>query len=526
MRDEEKTKAQLIEELARAREQIAGLEKPVSEHKQSEETEAQLRTVMDAAPISLLITRFSDGRIFYANEHLGRLCGVEKEDLIGRDVADFYRNPADREQLVQELKTKGMVQDMELAGRRGDGTPLWASVFARTLTYENEEAILAGFYDITDRKRTEQDLVRIERLRALGEMARGVAHNFNNILVGVLGFAQLIEAKTSDDDIIKDAQSIVKSALQAKDLVDRLNRAVQGEKGSALLPIKVEDQVDDAIETARPRWKDEKEAEGTAIQIQTDLRDVPPIRGSQQGLRDILISLILNAVDALPGGGSITISARSSGKSVLLSVADNGVGMDSETSRRVFEPFFTTKSDVGTGLGLSTVNGVVTSWGGTAEVVSKPGEGTTFTLQLPIWGDPEKDEGKVDGGRRRRVLIVEDDQSVCKVLSDLLRSDYDVDVFQESTDAAAEFLPGRYDVALIDLGMPDLPGDQVARKMREVDSAMVTVLVTGWELEEGDPRLVPFDLRILKPFGDLVTIQRMVGQAVELHDSRAGKSAQ
>lgn len=95
-----------------------------------------------------------------------------------------------------------------------------------------------------------------------------------------------------------------------------------------------------------------------------------------------------------------------------------------------------------------------------------------------------------------------------------------------SVDAAAEFLPGRYDVALIDLGMPDLPGDQVARKMREADSAMVTVLVTGWELEEGDPRLVPFDLRILKPFGDLVTIQRMVGQAVKLHDSRAGKSAQ
>ena len=148
-------------------------------------------------------------------------------------------------------------------------------------------------------------------------MARGVANNFNNILVGVLRFAQLIEAKTSDDDIIKDAQSIVKSALQAKELVDRLNRAVQGEKGSALLPIKVEDQVDDAIETARPRWKDEKEAEGTAIQIQTDLRDVPPIRGSQQGLRDILSSLIFNVVDALPEGGSITISARSSGKSVI-----------------------------------------------------------------------------------------------------------------------------------------------------------------------------------------------------------------
>ena len=231
-----------------------------------------------------------------------------------------------------------------------------------------------------------QDRVRLERLSALGEIAQGVAHNFNNILVGVIGNAELIQMKATDSEVVEEADDLVKSTLRAKELVRRLTLSIQGE-GEKMEPVQVNRAVQEAVQAAQPRWKDEPESRGVAIEVVTELEGVPPIRGTQAGLHDILLNLLFNAVDAMPEGGRITIGAQAVEEGVQITLADTGVGMDDETCRRVFEPFFTTKADVGSGLGLSTIHGAITRWEGAIEVESRPGQGTAFTLRLPIWTD-------------------------------------------------------------------------------------------------------------------------------------------
>ena len=205
------------------------------------------------------------------------------------------------------------------------------------------------------------------------------------------------------------------------------------------------------------------------------------------------------------------------------SCVTQGHGMNKEILERVFEPFFTTKADVGTGLGLSTVYGAVNRWGGTIDVESSPGEGATFTVCLPIWEgtyEEEKSDFKPTSSRRGRLLVVDDEDVVCEFLTTILSEDHEVKTVLAAEEALGEFTAGEHDVALIDLGMPGIPGDQVAEKMRQIDPALVTVLITGWRLEDDDNRLAQFDLQLQKPFKDVILVCDMVGRAIQLHDER------
>ena len=198
--------------------------------------------------------------------------------------------------------------------------------------------------------------------------------------------------------------------------------------------------------------------------------------------------------------------------------------MDEETRRRVFEPFFTTRMDVGSGLGLSTVHGMVARWGGTIAVHSTPGEGTTFTLCFPVWagsaavpGTPTAPESPT---RRGQVLIVEDDVDVCDLLERLLSAQHALTVVRDGRQALEQFVPGRYEVALIDLGMPGMAGDRVAAQMMAADACLATVLITGWPLTDADPRRSVFDFHLAKPFDDLDEVEATVAQAIALHHTR------
>jgi len=244
--------------------------------------------------------------------------------------------------------------------------------------------------DITERRLAEREMVHLERLRALGDMARGVAHNFNNILVGVLGYAQIIQMKSKDASIKEDLQSIVDSALRAKDLVQRLNRTVRDEGEGTLGLVEVAKVINDAVGRARPRWKDEARARGANIDLEIVVDDLPAVRGTESRLHDIVSNLLFNAIDALPKGGAISIEAAAVREWVQIRVRDNGVGMDERTRSRLFDPFFTTKAEVGTGLGLSTVHATVRRWNGTIAVDSAPGKGSTFTIRLPVWKATEE----------------------------------------------------------------------------------------------------------------------------------------
>ncbi|MDP6041146.1 MAG: ATP-binding protein [Candidatus Latescibacteria bacterium] len=373
----------------------------------------------------------------------------------------------------------------------------------------------------TAQSQSDQEIIRLERQHALEEMAHGVAHNFNNVLVGVLGYAQIIEMQSEDPRAIENAGKIVENAMRARDLVQKLNLSVR-EAGE--LPLhritRLHTIVKEAIKATQPQWKDSAEARGVVISIVEDQETVPPIKGNPLELHHVLVHLITNAIDAMPTGGEIAISTRVVNSKVAISVSDQGLGMDEEIRKRIFEPFFTTKQDVGSGLGLSMAYRAVTAWGGKIEVISAPDEGSTFTVCLPVWeeSDPFPPESEPEI-KRSRVLIVDDENAVQEILKETL-SEYDLSIFLDAEGVLDAFEVDAYDVALIDLRLPGITGDELTREIRKADPNVVTVLMTGWEVLDNDDRLDLFDFRIQKPFR-LNEIKKVVQKAVAQSEQRS-----
>jgi len=366
-----------------------------------------------------------------------------------------------------------------------------------------------------------QEIIRLERLRALEEMAQGVAHNFNNVLVGVLGYAQIIELQSKDEKAVANAKKIVENALRAKELVQRLNLSVREAGDLPLHRITTLDTiVREAIKATQSQWSEEARSRGVTITVVEDLVDVPPVKGNPVELHHVLVHLIANAIDATLQSGEIAISMRTKGDQVLIQVEDHGVGMDEQTRMRIFEPFFTTKQDVGSGLGLSMAYRTVTAWGGRLEVESIPDQGSIFSVWLPVWSEdaPEaKVQGVADTGR---ILIVDDEESVHEVLKEALH-EHTLTLYDNGEEALSEYRPGVYDVGLIDLRLPGMSGDELAQQIRALDPDFLMVMLTGWDILEDDPRHQLFDFHVPKPFR-LNELKDTVLQAIELHAQRSG----
>ena len=372
-------------------------------------------------------------------------------------------------------------------------------------------------------QQAELEHVRVQRLQAVGELSAGISHNLNNILTSVLGPAQLLQRKTEDPVLLEGLQEIIAAGQHAVELVHRLHQSARGGREDVLQPVDLNRAVEEAVRDTRPRWKDESQSKGIVIEVVTAPGEVPLMRGSESKVHDILVNLLLNAVDALPDGGTITIETTAGEEGIQLEFSDTGTGMDEETRRRVFEPFFTTRPETGTGLGLSTVYATIEGWGGSIEVDSTPGEGTTFRLRFPVWTEEEVEEGRkttVESTRSGKILVVDDDEAICSLLSLLLEEQHEVETATDSQKALERFTPGKYDVAMIDLGMSGLSGDRLVRQIREIDPGVVTVLITGWDLPETDTRVSSFDFQMVKPFDDLDKVEDVVARAIAVRDRR------
>ena len=497
-------------------------------NQQREWLEVTLMSIGDA-----VIVTDADKAITMMNPLGEQLTGWSLAEAKGRPIDEIFR-------IMNEQTRKGVKSPIDAVLR--DGFKVGLANHSVLLTRDGREipigdsaapirdstgklyGVVLVFRDVTEHQRMERELVRMERLHAIGELAAGVAHNLNNMLTTVLGPAHLLLRYSDDPRIRREAEAILASGQRARDLVLRLNLSVQGTAAERLQDVLVNNVVQAVVQAARPRWKDAPEARGIRIEVVTDLAEVPPVWGTETGLHDVLLNLLVNAVDAMPHGGTITLGTQQVGETVQLTIRDTGIGMDEKTRQRVFEPFFTTKMDVGTGLGLSTTYATLTSWGGSIEVESSPREGALFVLRLPISRETEAPAAARPAQRRSRpgkVLIVEDDEGIEQLLMQLLTGEHEVGTTRSGREALEGFAPGRYDVALIDLGMPGMPGDQVARELRLADPFLATVLITGWLLREDDLRLDVFDFQLPKPFDDLERVEDVVVRAIELHDERA-----
>ena len=468
------------------------------------------------------------GVITYVSPAMEPIAGYTIDEVLGRPFTQFVHE--DDVMMVSERFARvidgaaGQLTELRILTKAGD--VVWMETTSRPVIRSGQVSGVRGvLVDVTERRRNEHELSRLERLRVLGEMSAGVSHNLNNILVGILGPADLLRATQTDPEVTRAAEEILAAGERARELVQRLGRTVRGERDSALQAVKLNQHIHDVVRMARPRWKDDAEARGITIELVEDLGEIPPIAASASEMDELLMNLIFNAVDAMPAGGVITLRTRAGDGVVLLEMVDTGVGMEEETQQRLFEPFFTTKTKVGSGLGLSTVFGSITRWGGTIDVDSTPDEGTTFHLHFPLWQETESlhelHRGSEIDVRRATLLIIDDDVTTGRVLSRVFSSAHHVEVCTGSQEALSRFAPGRFDVAFIDLGMPGMPGDRVARELRRIDPLLATVLITGWDLSIEDPRLSAFDLRLSKPFGDMAHVTDTMARAVALRDRRA-----
>lgn len=471
-----------------------------------------------------------DGRHIDANPALCRLTGFAREELIGTAPPYPYWPEEHHDDLHQALDRMrdGQFTDYELTFVRKDGERFPATVTPAAVYDEDGETVsyVATIRDASIGKQLEAERIQTQRLRAAGELSAGISHNLNNILTGVIGPAQLLQMKSSDPDVLTHVDAILTSARRASDIVQQLYRGTT-QQNQSLERVNLNRVVEEAIQAAAPRWKDEAQARGIQIAVTFEDGDIPDIRGTQAQMHDIILNLLFNAVDALPTGGRISLETRSEGGRAVLRLRDDGMGMNEETRARIFEPFFTTKMDVGTGLGLATVYNTIARWDGSIDVTSSPGNGTTFTLRLMPWvGETEEvSPTETTSGEQveGRVLIVDDDDFVADFLMQVLDESHTV--FRTRTGAEALELENleAYDLAVIDLGLTGLPGDQVGARIRDRVHGIATILISGWDLDPSDNRLRGFDNYLRKPFTNVRDIRRAVAEHIQIGRERRSR---
>jgi GAF domain-containing protein len=334
----------------------------------------------------------------------------------------------------------------------------------------------------------QDQLVRSEKLRALGEMASGVAHDFNNLLAAILGRAQLLLHRVEDPTARQWLQIIERSAADGAKTVRRLQEFTRIRRDQPAVAVDLNQVVREAIELTESSWRLEPPRRGIVIGAVTELAsDLPTTLGDPAELREVMTNLILNAVDAMPRGGTLTFSTARRGESIELRVVDTGVGIPEAVRGKIFDPFFTTKGPKGTGLGLSMTYGILSRHGATITVDSQEGQGTTFTLLFPVGAAPRApvpDVGALGPVVTLRCLVVDDEESVGDMVADVLRSaGHTVGVARSASEGLSRVRSEPLDLVFTDLSMPGMTGWELARAVRDAVPGLPVILVSGFAVE-------------------------------------------
>jgi signal transduction histidine kinase/CheY-like chemotaxis protein len=363
-------------------------------------------------------------------------------------------------------------------------------------------------------------LVRSETLRALGQMASGVAHDFNNILAAITGNTQLLLAQVDDPQLRPRLKAIETAAMDGAATIRRIQEFSRLKKTREIGSVDVNQLVRDVVMITSPLWKDQQQRNGKMVEVLTQLEDVQSVAGNAAELREVLTNMLLNALDALPRGGKITFTTWGDEGSVCLAIGDNGVGMAPEVRERAFEPFFTTKGPGNSGLGLSVAYGIIRRHEGELTVESIPGEGTTFLIRLPRSSGFARSPAatpQMGPVRRTRILVIDDDPAVGDVLATMLaKAGHEVVKAGGGREGLELFQTTTFDLVFTDLGMPEMSGLEVAATVKEQSPTTAVVMITGWGMEMDEKRLREegVDLLLCKPF-DLVTVQNSVVAALK-----------
>lgn len=327
----------------------------------------------------------------YALDSLGRITWMnERAEAFKILISATFSFLEILSEECRELAQKNL--DRTLAGEdtecevrmvRIDGSVRYAEAHTSPLWKDGEiEGVLVFLRDITDRKREQVLMAQSDKLRAVGELAAGVAHNLNNSLTVIQGRAQLLLRRETDESSAKSLQIINNAVEDGTKTLRRILEFARRDSNDEFGPVELGYLITSSIDIARPKWQSKSRV--GKIEVKVECNEPVFVMGEQAELREVVLNLIFNAVDAMGDGGVMEIGARGGIDSGYFWVADTGCGMAPETASRIFEPFFTTKGSLGSGLGLSASHGIITRHNGEIIVVSEPGEGTRFEVRLPI----------------------------------------------------------------------------------------------------------------------------------------------
>jgi PAS domain S-box-containing protein len=460
------------------------------------------------------------GYFMWLNTATHNAGGYRPEELIGHHFLELIY-PADREiaRAYFESALKGETQSYEVRYHTREGEVRYALFDNAPLVVEERiTGVLGIMRDITEQKQQRQRAAQADKLRALGQLASGVAHDFNNALAAVLGRAQLMRRQITDEALTRNLEIIQTAAEDAAATVRRIQTFARQSQGTEFEMLDVSKLLRDAVEITRTRWENEARMRGLHYEVELEAEPESSVNGTASELREVFVNLIVNAVDAMPFGGRLSIACERADSHWRLRFTDTGTGMTEDVREKIFEPFYTTKGAQGTGLGLSVSYGIIERHGGIISVESEVGRGTTFLIDLPAARSTKPHAGSLQQRADTpslSILVVDDEQAVRETLSEMLEvMEHKVTSVGSGPEALERLRGGdHFDLVFTDLSMPEMDGWEVAREIRghwpEVAIALVTGYGKGTEPPSGEKNLI--DGVIGKPF-DFTEVQEAIAQ--------------
>jgi len=485
----------------------------------------KFQAMFEGVRLSIFLIDPETGKIVDCNRYAEEWLGYGKRELICME--DFFGMLSSdcqkkTEQIFKKIIEKNNSEFHELSFVKKDKIIAIGETSGTVINYQERNIIQLTIRDITEKKEMEEKFLRSEKLKALGELAGGVAHDFNNVLAAILGRAQLLrmnskvmtgkqKSEKSKHELEKGLDIIEKAARDGAETVRRIQEfSRKRDDDKYFASVDINEVIVNALDFTRVRWRDEADSKGIKINVQKKVSSLPLVAGSASELREVFANLIRNAIDAMPQGGIITVKTFRQDGHIAIQVEDTGIGIPKVIRDKIFDPFFTTKGPQSTGLGMSVSYGIINRHRGTISVDSVEGQGTTFTIKLPKLekksekrGEKEKLKLVLKKQKKARILIIEDEKGVRLLLEDILTDvGHEVETASYGSQGIEIFKKNSFDLVFTDLGMPGMSGWQVAKEIKKINKKIPVALITGWEVQLNDSELKKqgVDLVVNKPF--------------------------
>ena len=500
----------------------------ITNRKETERKIFEQAALLDIATDAILVRDLKSQIIFW-NQGAERMYGWQSQEVFVRNTQDIFYNSNDNQQEIAALET--VFNSGSWEGELYKKTKLGKEIIVQsrwTLMLDTDgqpKSILTVDTDITEKKRLQQEYFRAQRLESIGILAGGIAHDMNNILTPILGSAQLLKDKYYQDKkcTLERLTAIEKNAKQAAALVKQLLSFARGFEGK-YTTLQVNDLIEDTIQFV-------KQTVSKSIKFSTHLSPkLSPVYGDKTQLHQVVMNLVVNAADAMPNGGHLSISAENlyidekiqqinchakGGNYIVITVRDTGIGMSPEIVERIFEPFFTTKDfGKGTGLGLSTVQGIIKSHKGFINVDSKVGKGSKFQIFLPSINQEislvKSDDHKMYPGQGELILLVDDEAQIIEVTKTILESyNYQIITARNGKEAIDIYTQNQDKIKLVlmDIMMPEMDGNAAICKLKEINPQVKIIACSGRNIEPDNEAQVAAIL--LKPYSNQELLEKL-----------------